>query len=268
MQGPSVLSGIALIRDWEISNDGNIGHAGIWQTCLGPMSKLFCVCVCYANVPPLSCTPSPRLNSFDVSHHWCPVFHMVNRVRTFLYLKHTGNRGLLFLPVVFTARYCPWVNWSLVGLNNSEEVTASILQIFQRRGKVRHWLPITVWTGRSWDLNPGIIKLWIALPFLISWCSCQALTTLDCGGVEGSGVTIAGVYYGCVDYHCICSIPVIRRTGQEAWRQELRSEPEKPSMRASNHAFASSMDIILYASLNEGRTLGACGKAAHIVCIY
>lgn len=106
----------------------------------------------------------PAPDSFDVSHYWCPVFHMVNRVRSFLYLKHTGNRCLLFLPVVFTARYCPWVNWSLVGFNNSEEVTASILQIFQRRGNLRHWLAITVWTGRSWDLNPGIIKLWIALP--------------------------------------------------------------------------------------------------------
>lgn len=62
--------------------------------------------------------------------------------------------------------------WSLVGLNDSEEVSwvASILQIFQRRGKVRHWLVFSVWMGRSWDLNPGVIKLWIALPLTSPHC--------------------------------------------------------------------------------------------------
>lgn len=61
MQGPSVLSGIALIRDWEISNDGNNGHAGILQTCLGPMSKRFCVCVCVMQMsPPPELHPQPQ----------------------------------------------------------------------------------------------------------------------------------------------------------------------------------------------------------------
>lgn len=126
MQGPSVLSGIALIRDWEISNDENNGHAGILQTCLGPMSNLFCVCVCYANVLPLSCTPSPRL-------FWCIsslVFSLSHgqQGEEFLVLEaHWQPLPPLSSPVIVTARYCPWVNWSLVGLNNSEEVTASIL---------------------------------------------------------------------------------------------------------------------------------------------
>lgn len=41
MQGPSVLSEVTLIRDWEVTNEVNKGYEGILQTCLGLMSKLF-----------------------------------------------------------------------------------------------------------------------------------------------------------------------------------------------------------------------------------
>lgn len=137
------------------------------------MSKLF-FWVCYANVPPLSCTPPPQPWLF-----WC-ISSLVSS------LSH-GQQGEEFL--VLEAQWQPLpplsslsypllgtvfeLIWSLVGLNNSEEVSrvASTLQIFQRRGKVRHWLVFTVWSGRSWDLNPGVIKLWIALPLTSPHCS-------------------------------------------------------------------------------------------------
>lgn len=172
MQGPSVLSGIALIRDWEISSDQNNGHAGILQICLGPMS----------NPPPFlsvlyKCSPT---ESHSPHQPW--LFCISSLVSS---LSH-GQQGEEFLvfeaqwqplpplssPVLSTARYCPWVNliisWPQRFWRGSW--VASILQIFQRRGKVRHWLVFSVWMGRSWDLNPGVIKLWIALPLTSPHC--------------------------------------------------------------------------------------------------
>lgn len=116
--------------------------------------------------------PHPNHDSF-VSHHWRPVSHMVSGVRSFLYLKPNDSHCLLFLPLSYPLLGTVLeLIWSLVGLNDSEEVSwvASILQIFQRRGKVRHWLVFSVWMGRSWDLNPGVIKLWIALPLTSPHC--------------------------------------------------------------------------------------------------
>lgn len=170
MQGPSVLSGIALIRDWEISSDWNNGHAGILQICLGPMSNpppFFWVC--YTNVPPLSPTPPTNHDSF-VSHLWCP--HGQQGEEFLVFEAQWQPLPPLSSPVLSTARYCPWVNliisWPQRFWRGSW--VASILQIFQRRGKVRHWLVFSVWMGRSWDLNPGVIKLWIALPLTSPHC--------------------------------------------------------------------------------------------------